>query len=66
MDSKLKHKEHIAMAASKSLEAALELKRLRGPTPATTRQLFTSTVAPVLDYASNVWRHAYKGKLVGE
>ena len=65
MDSKLKYKEHIAMAASKSLEAVLELKRLKGLTPATARQLFTSTVAPVLDYASNVWRHAYKDKLVG-
>ena len=65
MDSKLKYKEHIARASSKSLEAALALKRLRGLSPATARQLFTSTVAPVLDYASNIWRHAYKDKLIG-
>ena len=65
MDSKLKYREHVARAASKGLEAALELKRLRGLSPATARRLFTSTVAPVVDYASNVWMHAFKDKLVG-
>jgi ribonuclease HI len=65
MDAKIKYKEHIARAASKGLEAALQLKRLRGLSPSTARQLFTSTVAPVLDYASNVWRHAFKDKLIG-
>ncbi|KAL3247019.1 hypothetical protein ABHI18_012547, partial [Aspergillus niger] len=29
------------------------------------RQLFTSTVAPVVDYASNVWMHAFKNKATG-
>lgn len=65
MDAKIKYKEHIARAASKGLDAALELKRLRGLSPSMARQLFTSTVAPVLDYASNVWMHAFKDKLVG-
>jgi Reverse transcriptase (RNA-dependent DNA polymerase) len=65
MDAKIKYKEHIARASSKGLEAALELKRLRGLSPATARQLFTSTVAPVVDYASNVWMHAFKDKLKG-
>ena len=65
MDAKLKYKEHIARAASKGLEAAMELRRLRGLSPSTARQLFTSTVAPVVDYASNVWMHAFKDKLVG-
>ncbi|KAJ5715983.1 uncharacterized protein N7483_013164 [Penicillium malachiteum] len=37
----------------------------RGLSPATARQLFTSTVAPVVDYASNVWMHACKDKAVG-
>lgn len=64
MDAKLKYKEHIARAASKGLEAAMELRRLRGLTPSTTRQLFTSTVAPTVDYASSVWMHAFKDKLV--
>ncbi|GFF99290.1 probable transposable element [Aspergillus udagawae] len=61
----LKYKEHIARAASKGLEAAMELRRLRGLSPATARQLFTSTVAPVVDYASSVWMHACKDKAIG-
>jgi hypothetical protein len=43
----------------------MELRRLRGLSPSTTRQLFTSTVAPVVDYACSVWMHAFKDKLVG-
>ena len=58
MDKRLKYKEHIARAASEGLEAAVQLKRLRGLSPATARQLFTAMVSPVVDYASNVWRHA--------
>jgi len=65
MDARIKYKEHIARASSKGLEAALELKRLRGLPPSTARQLFNATVAPVVDYASNVWRHAFKDKLIG-
>jgi hypothetical protein len=63
MDIGLRYKEHIARAATKGLEAAMELKRLRGLTPATARQLFTATVAPVVDYASNVWRHRCKDRV---
>jgi hypothetical protein len=58
MDSRLNYKEHIARASSKGLEVAMTLKRLKGLSPATARQLFTAMVAPVVDYASNVWRHA--------
>jgi hypothetical protein len=58
MDAGLKYKEHIARAATKGLKAAMELQRLRGLTPRTAWQLFTATVAPVVDYASNVWMHA--------
>lgn len=65
MDAKLKYQKHVARAATKGLEAAIELRRLRGLSPATARQLFTSTVAPTVDYASNVWMHAFKDKLVG-
>jgi hypothetical protein len=54
MDARLKYKEHIARAASKGLEAAMELRRLRGLSLVTARQLFILTVAPVIDYASNV------------
>ncbi|KAJ5117633.1 hypothetical protein N7448_011265 [Penicillium atrosanguineum] len=41
------------------------LRRLRGLSPATAQQLFTSTVAPVVDYASNVWMHTCKDKAMG-
>ena len=64
MDTKLKYMEHIARAASKGLEAVMELRRLRGLSPLTARQLFTSTVAPVVDYASNVWMHEVKFRAV--
>ncbi|KAG7000914.1 hypothetical protein FocnCong_v012556 [Fusarium oxysporum f. sp. conglutinans] len=36
---------------------AIELKRLTGVAPSTTRQPFTAIVAPVVDYASNVWMY---------
>jgi hypothetical protein len=58
MDLKLWYKEHIARAATKGLRAAMALKRLRMVSPSTARQLFGSTVAPVVDYASNIWMHA--------
>ena len=65
MDAKLKYKEHIWRAASRGLEAAMELRHLGGLSTSTARHLFTSTVVPVVDYASTVWMHAYKDKLVG-
>ena len=65
IDTRLKYKEYIARAASKGLEAAIELRRLRGLSVATARQLFTSTVAPVVDYASNVWIHVCKDNAIG-
>ncbi|KAF5702373.1 hypothetical protein FMUND_13505, partial [Fusarium mundagurra] len=58
MDLRLHYKQHIARAATKGLEAAMELKRLKGMAPSTTRLLFTAMVAPVVDYTSNVWMHA--------
>jgi Reverse transcriptase (RNA-dependent DNA polymerase)/Endonuclease-reverse transcriptase len=58
MDCELRYKQHIARAASKGLDAALALGRLKMLSPRTTRQLFASTVVPAVDYASNVWRHA--------
>jgi hypothetical protein len=64
IDARLKYKEHIARAASKGLEAAMELRRLRGLSPATARQLFTAIVAPAVDYTSNIWMHACKDKAI--
>lgn len=43
----------------------MELKRLRGLSARTVWQLFAATMTPVVDYASNVWMHAYKDRLVG-
>jgi hypothetical protein len=65
MDTRLKYKEYIARAASKGLEAAMELRQLRGLSPSTARQLFTSTVTPVVDYTSNIWMHTFKDKASG-
>ncbi|KAJ5799011.1 uncharacterized protein N7503_006516 [Penicillium pulvis] len=56
MDTRLKYKEYMARAASKGLEVAMELRRLRGLSLATARQLFTSTVALI---------HACKDKAMG-
>jgi endonuclease/exonuclease/phosphatase family metal-dependent hydrolase len=54
MDTQLRYKQHIAATAAKGLLAALALKRLHLTSPNTTRRLFAATVAPVIDYASNV------------
>jgi hypothetical protein len=62
MDSKLKYREHMARAASKGLGAVIELRRLKGLSPATARQLFSATVTPVVDYTFNVWRHECRYK----
>jgi hypothetical protein len=61
LDSGLRYRCHIARTATKGLKAALALKRLKMLSPSTARQLFNATVAPILDYASNVWMHAAKG-----
>jgi hypothetical protein len=62
MDQALRFKEHIAGVAAKGLTAAMCLKRLKMASPQTARQLFTATVTPTMDYASNVWSHACKTK----
>ena len=58
LDSALQFKNHIKNASSKGLKAVLALKRMCALTPASARQLFIATVAPVVDYASTVWMHA--------
>ncbi|KAF4546911.1 Hypothetical protein D9617_102g071700 [Elsinoe fawcettii] len=58
MDFRLRYQEHAARAATKGLQAAMALKRLRGLSPSVTRKLFNATVAPVVDYAPSVWMHA--------
>ena len=53
-DQKLTYKHHIAKAAKKDIKAALALKRLKNLKPDITRQLFISTIAPVVDYALSI------------
>ena len=65
MDAQLKYREHVARAASKGLEAAMMLRRLRGLSPSIALQLFTSTVVPTVDYASSVGMHVFKDRLLG-
>ena len=58
MDSELRFKEQIARAATRGLNAAMALKRLRMVSPSAARQLFGATVSSVVDYASTIWGHA--------
>src|SRR5216117_3306935 len=64
MDQQLRYKQHIARAATRGLKVAMALKRLKGLAPSAARQLFTSVVAPVVDYASNVWLHSCSTTLI--
>jgi hypothetical protein len=57
MDSELRYEEHIKEAATRGLRAAMCIRRLKMLTPRTARQLFVATVAPTMDYASNVSSH---------
>jgi hypothetical protein len=36
------------------------LRRLKGLSPSVARHLFVAIVAPVIDYAPNVWIHTYR------
>ena len=64
MDVELRYQEHTARAAAKELNAAMGLRRLKMLSPKVARQLFEATVAPAMDYASNVWTHALRAKHV--
>jgi hypothetical protein len=52
MDQELRYKEYVAGKADKAYKAVLE--RLQELRPLSMRQLFSATVAPVMDYASPV------------
>jgi hypothetical protein len=60
LDAGLKYNEQMTGVVSKGLNAAIKLQRLRSLSPRTARKLFAATVAPVVDYASNIWMHACK------
>jgi hypothetical protein len=63
MDLGLWYIQHIGKVTTKGLLAAMALKQLWLVSPLTARQLFGATVAPVVDYALNVWMYTcgYKG-----
>ncbi|KAJ6436835.1 reverse transcriptase [Purpureocillium lavendulum] len=65
MDSGLRYQEHMARAAQKGVTAAMNLRRLKLLSPRVARQLFLATVAPAMDYASNVWMRARRAKETG-
>ncbi|KNB15838.1 hypothetical protein FOXG_21503 [Fusarium oxysporum f. sp. lycopersici 4287] len=48
---------NLRLDCKQDIAKAIELKRLTGVAPCTTRQPFTAIVAPVVDYASNVWMY---------
>jgi hypothetical protein len=56
VDRELRIKSHLSKGSYKRLKAASALKRLKMLSPRTARQLFMSKVAPVMDYASNIWK----------
>lgn len=55
LDAGLRYHSHIARACKRGTNAVLALRRLKNLRPEITRQLFISTVAPVIDYASIIW-----------
>ena len=57
-DKQLRFKEHVARAVSRGLKAALALSRLKAISPSTACQLFSATVAPVIDYGATIWWRA--------
>ena len=54
LDQRLNYRQHIAQATKRGIKSALALKRLRNLKREVTRQLFVSTVAPVVNYASQI------------
>lgn len=54
IDVGLRYQEHIARAATKGLAAAIYLRRLKILSLRVARQLFVATVAPAIDYTSNI------------
>jgi hypothetical protein len=62
IDRELRFRNHMALASTRGLKAAMALKRLQMTSPSMARQLFTCMIAPVVDYAMVMWRHACNAK----
>ncbi|EWZ78859.1 hypothetical protein FOCG_18379 [Fusarium oxysporum f. sp. radicis-lycopersici 26381] len=54
----------LRLHCKQNIVKAIELKRLTGVAPSTTRQPFTAIVVPVVDYASNVWMSAGDHRII--
>lgn len=54
-DQKLTYKEYVTKALQRGEKAAIGLRRLRNLRPKNARQLFWSTVTPVVGDASVIW-----------
>jgi hypothetical protein len=57
-DAQVRFREQVQRAVSRGTRETLALCRMTTLLPATARQLFNATVAPVVEYASTVWAHA--------
>ena len=55
LDQKLSMKDHISKATAKATKACLAVGRLKGLSPAQSRQLYSSAVIPIMDYAASSW-----------
>ena len=55
LDSELRYSSHIARACKRGINAVLALKRLKNLRPKAIGQLYTSTMALIVDYASVIW-----------
>lgn len=60
LDSELRMKQHISKVASKATTQCLAIKRLKGLSPRSMKQLYISTVTSITDYAASTW---YRPKL---
>lgn len=58
----MRWKEHVQQAVNRATKVNIALGGLRHLRPEQMRQLYQACVAPVVDYASAVWRNPLKDK----
>ncbi len=55
LNQQLRMKEHVSNSAAKAIQRCLAIKRLRGIKPKAMRQLYSTAVTSITDYAASVW-----------
>lgn len=55
MDSRLSMRQHVQKVTSKALKVVGSIRTLKDLHPTQKRQLYQSTVTPIMDYAASVW-----------